>query len=248
LTIVFLRNVWLHIRICWDKDPGRPFFVGSIIAGILIPAVLLTAVLIKTGVSYRLGQICLTNHENAIVTFWVWLVAFAGMAFILSVVTMSYCVWVYIRSARRDHSSRGSVGPDGNSGEAGTAPVARTALQHWRKIRQLIVIQWRNIVVSTFVVLEAIYFVTVFWAQDVKLGNVSTKAVDQAASKKWSACLVLTGGDKDECMQYTTSLAVPRATIVASLILASVSSYVTSQRPITERIATSLLGPNSLPS
>jgi hypothetical protein len=196
------------------------------ILGIFLPAGLITAVLVKTGASYRTGQTCLTNHENSIATFWVWLVAFSGMAFILSIVTIVYCVWIYIRSTRRQHgadaANRNGMVENGGAVGGGT-PMAITTLQHWRKIQQLVSLQWRNIVVSILVVFETIYFVTVFWAQDIKLGNVSTKANDMQASKKWSACLVLTAGDKDACLQYANGLMVPRTTILASLILASVS-------------------------
>jgi hypothetical protein len=226
---VLLRNIWLHIRVCWDQEPGRPFFILSILAGTIIPAVLLTAVLVKTGVSYRTGQTCLTNHENSIATFWVWLVAFSGIAFILSIVTLGYCVWVYVKSVRKDRSPGfGSGGLENGGAVGGGNPMAMTTLQHWRKIRQLILIQWRNILVSMLVIVEAVYFVTVFWAQDIKLGNVSTRADDQTISRTWSACLVLTGGDKLACMEYANGLMVPRTTIIASLILASVSSLTCS--------------------
>lgn len=181
--------------------------------------------MLKTGVSYRLGQTCLINHENSIVTFWAWLVAFASVAFLLSFTTMGYCVWVYVKSARRT--------PGGSTGtprrETGTpygvrAPAAITRAQHWKKIRQLIVIQWRNIVVSMLVVIESVYFVAVFWAQDIKLGNVSTAATDIAASKRWAACLTITGGDKEACFEFADGLMVDKATVIASLVLASVSS------------------------
>ena len=88
---VFLRSLWLHIRIFWDRDPGNRFKWASIVFGTLIPFVFLAVILVVTGFSYRMGQTCLPNHENAIVSFWIWLVIFAILAFLFQLITTGYC-------------------------------------------------------------------------------------------------------------------------------------------------------------
>jgi hypothetical protein len=61
---VFLRSLWLFVRIVWDKKPGRRFMWGSIARGIFVPVIFLIAVLATTGFSYRMGQTCLPNQRR----------------------------------------------------------------------------------------------------------------------------------------------------------------------------------------
>ncbi|KAF2281494.1 uncharacterized protein EI97DRAFT_367046, partial [Westerdykella ornata] len=150
---VFLRSLWLHIRILWDRDPGPKFQWGSIAAGTLLPLVFLIALLTSTGFSYRMGQTCLPNHENAIVTFWVWLVIFATAGFILQAVTTGYCIFVYLRTRRRERNSLGSA-------QRGQAMQKQ---ETWRNVKKLILLQWRNIAVSILTIVGSVAFFIVFW-------------------------------------------------------------------------------------
>jgi hypothetical protein len=140
---VFLRSLWLHIRIVWDRDPGRKFMWGSIAFGTLLPLAFLVALLTATGFSYRTGQTCLPNHEHAFVTFWVWLVIFAILGFLLQAITTSYCFFVYMRTWRREQ--RQSVQNSYQHRQA------RAKTETWSNIKQLFILQWRNILVSIFV-------------------------------------------------------------------------------------------------
>lgn len=104
---VFLRSLWLFLRIVYDVAPGRKFMLGSIAVGTLLPIGFLVAVLSRTGFSYRMGSTCLPNHENAISTFWIWLVVFAILGFVLQAVTTAYCFWIYARTLKRVRSTPG---------------------------------------------------------------------------------------------------------------------------------------------
>jgi hypothetical protein len=215
---VFLRSLWLFIRIVYDVAPGRKFMFGSIAAGTFLPVAFLVAVLAKTGFSYRMGPTCLPNHDNAITTFWVWLVVFAILGFLLQAVTTGYCIWIYIRSLKRERST-----PSYNMGY-GQSGNRRTNLQAWANIKKLFLLQWRNILVSIFVLIGSLVFFIVFWTQDSKLGIVFNDPANIKPVKTWIICQILSRGDKDECRKYVKNFTVNEAAVLTALILASVGS------------------------
>lgn len=184
---------------------------ASIATGMGVPIVFLVAVLATTGLSYRMGQTCLPNHENAIVTFWIWLVVFAALGFVLQVFTTGYCVWVYIKTLRRERSNPRS-------------PSLRANLQTWANVKKLFVLQWRNILVSVFVLAGSLVFFLVFWTQDRKLGSVLNDSDDITDVKTWIICQTLSRGDKKECRKYVKGFTVKETELLIALILASVSS------------------------
>ncbi|KAF2019714.1 hypothetical protein BU24DRAFT_489619 [Aaosphaeria arxii CBS 175.79] len=207
---VFLRSLWLHVRVVWDVAPGRGFKWASIAAGTLLPLGFLVAILVRTGFSYRMGRTCLPNHEDAIVTFWAWLMAFAVAAFVLQFVTTGYCVMVYLRTLRRERSRARSTFERGG----------RERLDTWREVKKMLVLQWRNILVSIFVLVGSVAFFVVFWAQDSKLGRVDNEE-DLVAVKTWIECQMASRGDKAQCRKYVEGLTVPFASVLTALILAS---------------------------
>jgi hypothetical protein len=212
---VFLRSLWLHIRIFWDMDPGRYFKYGSILAGTMLPLTFLVALLTATGFSYRMGQTCLPNHEHAIATFWVWLMMFAIAGFLLQAVTTGYCVYVYMRTLRRERE-RAPIASLQQRGFTGK-------LETWRNVKKLFLLQWRNIMVSVFVLIGSISFFIVFWTEDGHLGRALNDPANIKTVRTWMICLTLSSGDKEECNKYIKDLTVPRATVLTALILASVS-------------------------
>ena len=173
------------------------------------------AVLSVTGFSYRMGQTCLPNHEHAIVTFWIWLVIFAVLAFLLQTFTSAYCFYVYVRSLRRVRRESAI-----NSFERGQV---RRKLETWANVRKLFLLQWRNILVSVFVIVGSISFFIVFWTQDSKLGGVFNDPNNIKPVKTWIICQTLSMGDKEECRKYVKNFTVDQAAVLVSLILASVS-------------------------
>ncbi|KAE8826873.1 hypothetical protein PTNB85_06782 [Pyrenophora teres f. teres] len=205
---VFLRSAWLFVRIVFDVAPGRRFMWASIATGLGVPVVFLVAVLTRTGFSYRMGQTCLPNHEDAIVTFWTWLVLFAALGFVLQVFTTGYCVWVYVKTLRRERSNPNS-------------PGFRRDLQTWGNVKKLFLLQWRNILVSVFVLAGSLVFFFVFWTQDRKLGSVLNDSRDITQVKTWIICQTLSRGDKKECRKYVKGFTVREADVLVALILAS---------------------------
>jgi len=214
---VFLRSLWLFVRIVYDVAPGRKFMFCSIAAGTLLPIVFLIAVLTTTGFSYRMGQTCLPNHENTITTFWVWLVLFAGLGFILQAITTSYCIWVYAKTLKRARAA-----PTHNRSYSGGA-TKQANPRTWANIKKLFILQWRNILVAIFVLIGSLVFFIVFWTQDRKLGNVFNDPDNIKPVRTWIICQTLSWGDKTECPKYVSDFTVYQAAVVTSLTLASVS-------------------------
>lgn len=217
---VFLRSLWMHIRIVWDRDPGKKFQWGSILVGTVLPVVFLIAMLAATGFSYRMGQTCLPNHENAIVTFWAWLVSFAIAGFLLQAGTTVYCLYIYIRALDREKRRRRIR--EQNPFQS-TFNAEDTQLDTWKNVKKLFWLQWRNILVSVFVLVGGIAFFIVFWTQDTKLGSVANDPKYIQEVKTWIICQTLSRGDKEECRKYVEDFTVNEASVVTSLILASVS-------------------------
>jgi len=212
---VFLRSLWLHIRIFWDRDPGKMFKLGSILFGTIVPLIFLVVILAATGFSYRMGQTCLPNHEYAIITFWIWLVIFAILGFLLQAVTTSYCFFVYVRTFRRERRA--------SAIDSHPHRHARAKAENWRNVKRLFLLQWRNILISIFVILGSISFFVVFWTQDSKLGRVFNDPSNIKPVKIWIICLTLSMGDKEECRKYVKNFTVDQTAVLISLIMASVS-------------------------
>ena len=189
---------------------------GSIATGIFVPLIILTAVLTTTGFSCRMGQTSLPNHEDAIATFWVWLVVFAILGFVIQFVTTGYCVGIYIRTLRRERSN-----PSGRG--YGQSATRRVNLKTWANVKELFLLQWRNILVSVFVLIGSLVFFIVFWTQDSKLGNVFNDATNIKPVKTWIICQTLSRGDTKECSKYVEGFTVPETSVLVALILASVS-------------------------
>jgi hypothetical protein len=137
----------------------------SIVTGVFVPVVFLVAVLVMTGFSYRMGQTCLPNHENSILTFWVWLMVFAILGFSFQFITTGYCVWIYIGTLRRAR-----LNPSGRG--YGQSSARRANLETWANVKKLFLLQWRNILVSVLVLIRSLVFFIVLWTQDRKLGRV----------------------------------------------------------------------------
>lgn len=174
--------------------------------------------LTSTGFSYRMGSTCLPNHENASSTFWAWLVVSAILGFVLQLVTTGYCVWVYMRTLRRQRSI-----PSANQGYDQSRD-RHTNLQTWANIKKLFVLQWRNILVSVFVLVGSLVFFIVFWTQDSRLGKVFNDTSNIKPVKTWILCQTLSKGDKQECRKYVSDFTVNESAVVIAVILASVSS------------------------
>ena len=172
-----------------------------------------------SGVSYRFGNTCHINHKLAAETFWGPLLAFAGAAVLLQFGTLIYCIRVYIRAMFQDEMATTEVSqvPSYHLSER-TAVTARAA---YRRIKKVVMLQWRGIVVVLIIVTDVIFFSTIFIKSDNTQQGILN---DRSRAAPWLLCLGLTG-DKNKCLDKTGNLVVAEPTVMAVLYLLSLNGY-----------------------
>ncbi|GME23430.1 hypothetical protein GTA08_BOTSDO13812 [Neofusicoccum parvum] len=87
-------------------------------------------------------------------------------------------------------------------------------------MRRMLLLQWRGVALTVVMAVESLFYIIVFVAQDTRFGEVAGKA-NEPDAKTWSACLVLTAGNREACMQYTNKLAISQDLVLGSLLLGS---------------------------
>lgn len=207
---VFWRALALHLQICWEVNPGNGFFWITLIVGWLIPAIGTTLTLTLTGVSYRFGNICHINHKNGLEDFWGPLLAFATLALVLQFITIGYCVNVYVRSLLDDKPSTDNSNPT-YSGSVNTV----SAKQAYRRVKKVVELQWRGATIVILIIAEVVFFSIVFVSMD-NSSQINANLITRATP--WLTCLVLTGGNKDQCLPQAQDLVKPEGIVMAVLI------------------------------
>jgi hypothetical protein len=86
-TAVFIRALSMHLQICWDVAPGKTFFYWAQGLGWSVAACIFTVTITLTGVSFRFGDVCHVNAENATKDFWGPMLSITGAAMIIQVAT-----------------------------------------------------------------------------------------------------------------------------------------------------------------
>jgi hypothetical protein len=212
---VFMRAVALHLQICWQVVIGNMFMWGALAAGWGIPAIALVIGLMFSGVSFRFGDTCHINHKNSLASFWIPLLVFAGITVIIQFSTFAYCIKVYLASLGSDDIPTHSSGTYSNSMRGTVSPG-----QAYRRVRRVMELQWRGIAIVLLIVADVVFFAIVFvFMDDLLLNAVKTPQKSQA----WLQCLIQTGGNKNKCLPYASTLRVNEATIMAVLILLSLN-------------------------
>ena len=181
-----------------------------------------------SGVSYRLGDVCIPNGEGAFITWFVWLLVFAMLSTFFLIGTVVYCFWKFALSALAGgstHRSTKSV-DSALSGEPEPGqPPSRRAIRRrkrieWARIKRVLYLQWRTIVLAFIVVNETIFFALIF-VQQTGAAEAAAKGLSPQ-DKAWAACLILSGGDKNVCLDESSGLGLSEPRVVATLMLASV--------------------------
>ena len=227
VTWILLRSLRTHVRVCWDIRHTPLYFWLAQAFGWGLPALFLAISLPITGVSYRLGGNCLPNPHGAFVTWFGWLLAFACLAAVIQFITTGFCLFIYARNLL-GYSTPGSSGIAASTGSS-TPAVASTDSKAgdigkrlaWRRVSKVMLMQWRSIVLSLLVILESVYFGTVYAAQ-VNSAKEAAKPEHTAQTEAWSLCLILNGGDKNQCLPLAQQLRLEESVVIASLFMASV--------------------------
>ncbi|EGX51971.1 hypothetical protein TWF173_010749 [Orbilia oligospora] len=214
---VFLRALSLHLQICWQVTPGKPFFIISQIVGWAFPAAMTAIALAVTGVSQRFGNTCHINTKNGLGTFWGPLLAVAAAAIVIQFVTFGYCINVYLRSLFEDAPST-----EGGSVSYSNSRISATYTQALRRVKRVIAMQWRGILVVIVVIVDVIVFATVFLQFE---GTTEKTPANISRAGEWLECLILNGGDKNKCLSEGEKMVVPEATAAAVLFLLSCNGF-----------------------
>jgi hypothetical protein len=225
---IFMRSIALHLQICWQMVLGDSFMWGAFIVGWGIPAIGLTITLVFSGVSFRFGDTCHVNQKDSLVDFWIPLLVFSGLTLIIQVSTFAYCMKVYLAALSNSSATMGNSGLQSCSVRGTLTPG-----QAYRRVRGIIQLQWRGIAIVLLIVADVTFFSVVF----VFMDDVETNIVrDPTKAEGWLVCLIEKKGDNNQCTHLAQSLVVNEATIVAVLLLLSVSFlYISSPKPHANR-------------
>ncbi|MCJ1306585.1 hypothetical protein MMC25_000228 [Agyrium rufum] len=220
VTWVLIRSLSLHLQICWQVIVGKRFFIFSMLAGWGLPAISLALSLSLTGVSYRFGNVCHINHAKSVGTFWGPILAFAILTFVIQFVTLTYCIRVYIRALLQQEGSSMETGSQMPSmqGSIRTAVTARAA---YRRVKKVILLQWRGIAIVLIVIADVIFFSIIF----LRLDNATQAGLrDPSIVEPWLLCLAFSGGNKNACLKQASRITIfNEATVMAVLYLLSLN-------------------------
>lgn len=90
-------------------------------------------------------------------------------------------------------------------------------------MRRVIELQWRGIAIVIIIIADVIFFAVVFVFIDNIEQNLLKNPTKAAA---WLGCLIESHGDKNSCYHLASSLVINEATVMAVLLLLSVSSHI----------------------
>ncbi|KJX94538.1 hypothetical protein TI39_contig4179g00002 [Zymoseptoria brevis] len=195
---LLLRSLWIHLRVCWDVKETKVLRYAAHGVGIALPILFLGLSLGITGISYRLSTTCVPNDRYSFLTWFGWLTAFGCLATLIQIVTIFFCLWVYLRAFFRPggestlQSTAGST--IGKSAMEIDAPPRKKVA--WKRVKSVLKSQWRSILLCIVVAVSTIFYGTVFIATGKVAGTTNKNSKEL---QEWALCLVLNGGDKTTC-------------------------------------------------
>lgn len=140
------------------------------------------------------------------------------MTVIIQFATFGYCIRVYLASLADDSNTTESSGLPSYTNSLRTV----SPRQAYRRVRRVLELQWRGIAIVLIIITDVIFFAVVF----VYLDNNETAVLsDESRAEPWILCLAESNGDKDKCLDLAGALVVNEATVMAVLILLSVSTH-----------------------
>ncbi|KAK3675797.1 hypothetical protein LTR78_004438 [Recurvomyces mirabilis] len=217
---IFIRALSMNLQICFDIVPGKKFFYISQALGWGIPAVLFTATMTVTGVSFRFGSACHVNHETSMQDFWGPLLGFAGAAGILQLATFGYCINVYLKNLWRDQAQGSTHGSSSGLPSFNGSVRTQTARAVYQRLKKVLWLQWRGICIVTIILVDVVFFSIVF----VDLDSLQAQLThDFAKVEPWLECLAFSPTDKEPCLHLVSDWLVNEPTVIAVLLLLSLT-------------------------
>jgi hypothetical protein len=93
--------------------------------------------------------------------------------------------------------------------------------QAYRRVRRVIELQWRGVAVVILIITDVIFFSVVFVFMD---NNESAVVNNIERALPWLLCLAGSNGNKNKCLDLAAPLVINEATVMAVLMLLSVST------------------------
>jgi len=168
-----------------------------------------------TGVSCRLGDYCFFNLKDSWASFWGPSLVFASITTILTFGTAGYCLYVYVKSV--------FVTARPNSDLQAPSIARPTAIAVWRRVRAVILLQWRPITIVTVLLLDLVTAIAVFVYTNTVTGN----AINHPESyTNWLLCLIVHPKNKGICLPLVRDRNPYPATLQTPFILLSLTGIV----------------------
>ncbi|GIZ46075.1 hypothetical protein CKM354_000921400 [Cercospora kikuchii] len=209
---ILIRSLFMHVQVCWNRTPDKISYIAANVAAFSITISLTTATLAHTGVSYRFGGYCHINVRS-LATYWGWLFGFGGTACVLQIATMIYCIKVYMSSAWNKRND-----PSTKSASIVSSSRTQSARAKARRVRQVLLLQWRSITLAFLAVFTTAFVCVVFMIYDNELTIEAFDNVDKLIP--WLLCLIETQ-EKEQCLQLTSPFIISENLAVATLFILS---------------------------
>ena len=157
--------------------------------------------------------------------FWGPLMALAGAAGVLQLMTLVYCANVYLKNMWSDSptesSTNGSVSGHGLPSYQASVRT-QTARAVYRRLKKVLWLQWRGICIVTIILVDVVFFTIVF----VKLDSMQSSVLNNYEKvAPWLACLAANPTDKNQCLHLVQGWLVPEAAVAAVLLLLSLAGF-----------------------
>ncbi|KAF2859547.1 hypothetical protein K470DRAFT_95880 [Piedraia hortae CBS 480.64] len=234
---IMLRSIWTMLRIVVDFQRPIAYKWVALTLGIGLPAFYLAICLPISGVAYRLGDVCIPSRTSAFATWFVWVIVFSTLSTLILIFTIVYCIWKFALSV---------VSRDRLDNEVTTSTsfiqiqqTKKKSLQRrhrleWARIKEVLLMQWRTIILTFIIMNESVYFAIVFAQQtgaaEAALHGVRKKDIE------FASCLMMNHGNKNACLAKATGMGLNQAQVVATLILASANNSVPDIFPAVPRV------------
>lgn len=135
----------------------------------------------------------------------------------------AYCLKIYLLHLWCDSSP-----PTENSASLPsytTSLRTQSAKAVYRRVIKVVMLQWRGMVIVCFLVCCVVAFAVVF----IKLDQTQTDITNGKSGEKtleWIMCIIESEGDRGKCYPLANDFTVKESTVVAILILLSVSDRI----------------------
>jgi hypothetical protein len=129
-----------------------------------------------------------------------------------------YCIKVYLKNIWSDNKTetQSSAGLPSYTNSVRT----RSARAVYQRVRKVLWLQWRGIAIVVFILVDVIFFSIVF----IYLNSVTMHATDDLdKAMPFLICLIKNPIEHEMCTPFAEALFVSQSTVIAILVMISVS-------------------------